>query len=69
MLVCESMPKCNGLKSAIPNQMYLPGDFAGGVSTLYLVRSLTIFSEVFHSEFSISSYTHNRELAHEKPAS
>ena len=23
--------------------MYLPGDFAGGISTLYLVRSLNIF--------------------------
>ena len=74
MLMCESMSKCNRLKNAIPNQMYLPGDFAGGVSTLYLVRSLNIFSKVFHSEFfrvfrKILHYAHHRKLADEKPSS
>ena len=67
--MCGSMPSCNGLKNAIPNHMCLPGDFAGEVSTLYLVRSLNIFSEVFHSEFSILHYTDNRKLADEKPNS
>ena len=43
MLICESMPKCKGLKNAILNQMYLPGDFAGRVSTLCLGRSSNIF--------------------------
>ena len=66
MLMCESTPKCKGPKNAIPSEMYLPGDFAGIVSTIYLVRSLNIFYEVFHSELSILHYTRNRKLADEK---
>ena len=67
--MCESMPKYKGLKNAIHSQMYLPGNLACGVSTLYLVKSLNIFCEVFHSELSILHYTRNRKLADEKPSS
>ena len=69
MLMCESMPKFKGLKNAIPSQMYLPSDFAGGVSTLYLVRSLNILYEVFHPELLILHNTSNRKLTDEKPSS
>ena len=63
MLMCESMPKCKGLKNAIPNQMYLSGDFAGGVSTLYLVRSLNICLR-----FSTQSFRFRTIPAHENLA-
>ena len=69
MLMCESMPKCNWLKNAIPNQMYLPGDFASGVSTLYLVRSLNFFlrlSTVSSFRFLTIPTTEN---SHIKPSS